>query len=98
MSTKAIVWIIIILLVILGVWYFWSAQNSPLPASEQTSGISQTTSGESQGSSEQNISSGDSNADLTADLNAIDSQTNAANSDSASVDQSFNDQPVQQTE
>ena len=95
MSTKAIVWIVVILLVILGVWYFWSSQNSP-QAAPATSSTSQT-SGQTNGSS-QALSSGNSNADLNADLNTIDSQTSAANSDSASVDQSFNDQPVQQTE
>jgi predicted negative regulator of RcsB-dependent stress response len=95
MSTKAIVWIIVILLIILGVWYFWSSHNSPqtAPATSSTAQTSSQTTG-----SPQTLSSGESNADLNADLNAIDTQTNSANSDSASVDQSFNDQPVQQTE
>ncbi len=66
------------------------ATDTPPPTSTGT-GSSAQASGASQ------ISSGDdSDASLNGDLNSIDTQMNAANSDSASADQSFNDQPVQQ--
>jgi len=42
--------------------------------------------------------SGSSNADLQSDLNTLDTQVQSAQDDSASVDNSFNDKPVQQTE
>lgn len=39
-----------------------------------------------------------SDAQLNADLNAVDSDMQAASNDSAAVDSSFNDTPINQTE
>lgn len=102
MSTKAIIaWVLVIIIVAAGVWYFWSqSQNSTLQTSpaSQTLPASSTTTSQNSIPQNQQLASGDSNADLDADLNTIDSQTSDANTDSASVNQSFNDQPVQQSQ
>lgn len=101
MSTKVIVWIIVVILVVLGLWYWWDQSQSQTPSTAQTSAVIQASSTSAAGtlqSGSSAISSGSSNADLNTDLNTIDTQTSGANSDSASVDQSFNDQPVQQTQ
>jgi hypothetical protein len=101
MSTKYIVWIVIVILVLLGLWYWWDQSNATqAPATQQAAAIGQTTSTASTGSQQASsgAASGDSNADLNADLSTIDTQTNDANTASASVDQGFNDQQVQQSQ
>jgi FlaG/FlaF family flagellin (archaellin) len=98
MSSRTVLWIVAILVVLAGIWYFWSTHNSAsmvmtTPASDTSSATSDTNS-TGQGS----LSNGNSDQELNSDLTQIDTQTQTANTDSASVDQSFNDQPIQQAQ
>jgi hypothetical protein len=102
MSTKAIVaWIVVVIVVVFAAWFLWNLSQGQSPAPTTQPSATQTSSGQVSGTQTAQpvvAASGASNANLNSDLNTIDSQTNAANSDSASVDQSFNDQPVQQSQ
>ncbi|HUO50592.1 MAG TPA: hypothetical protein VMU25_03485 [Candidatus Paceibacterota bacterium] len=102
MSTKTVVWIIILILVVLGVWYFWSQSQTAASPSSVTPTTTQTTTQTSQvpaqTSGTQAAAPDNSDQSLNNDLTQIDAQTSAANQSSASVDQSFNDQSVQQSQ
>lgn len=93
---KTALWIAIAVIVIGGGIWWWSmsqtggnqaALNSPAQTTQTAGTPSQTNSGIVSGNSDQNI------AQEMGNLNV---QMNGLNSDSASVDQGLNDQPVQQ--
>ncbi len=76
-------------------WYFAMQGATPTPNVTPTS---EATPSGAQGAGSTNLSSGSADADLDADLNQVDTQMQGASNDSASVNQSLNDQPVQQSE
>jgi hypothetical protein len=84
---KLIAWLVAIIVVVGGVWYFWS-RGSASPVSTGTS------SSQTQGTS-QNADTSD--AALQQDSASIDTQLQGASADSDSA-ASFSDTPVQQTE
>lgn len=95
---KITIAIIVAVLVIGGIWWFVSTnmanqQGAAGNANTMTGGnaIATTT------TSAPALTSGTSNADLNQDLSQIDGQLNGLASDSASVDQGLNDQPVSQS-
>lgn len=84
------------IVVIAGIWWYVSWQQTaqaPAPTSSNTQ--QQGTVGQQNGGSN-GLSQGDSNANLQQDLSAVDAQLNGLASDSVSVDQGLNDQPIQQ--
>lgn len=103
MSAKTAVWIVILILVVLGVWYFWGhAQTAASPSALQdTTSAPQNTGANASSTSAQNASApataNTSNQSLNANLSQIDAQTQSATQSSASVDQSFNDTAVPQS-
>ncbi len=83
-SSKAVIWVVAIVVVAGAIWWYVAAQN---PAEPETYGTNATSSvAMSQGTSDQS---------LNQDLTQIDAQMNGLSSDSASVNQSFSDQPIQ---
>lgn len=93
MSSNAKIWIgvvVVIVLVLLG-WY-WYSQNNAGTTSQTPSGqtSTNTTNGSPSGSAT-------SDAALNQDSAAIDTQMSGLDSDNASMNQSFNDQPVSQS-
>lgn len=95
-TVKIVLWVIILIIVVVVVWLVMAGnstnnavpagQASPVavPPSTSTSGVLQTSPTDT------------SNASLNQDLGSIDAQLNGLASDSASVDQGLNDQPVPQ--
>ena len=89
---KIITWLVVAVVVVGGgIWLWMSGQNNgayspsyqaPATTTSQTSNNNQNTSA--------------SNADLNSNLAQIDGQMSAMSSDSASINQGINDQPVQQ--
>jgi len=88
--SKWIIWTVVIIVVIAGVWYVMTRPASPAQAPADTSTAATS-------NSEGTASSDTSDAQLQADLNASDSQMQSASDASASAN-SFNDTPVTQTE
>ena len=95
-SLKITLWVIVAIVVIGGIWWYVSWQQTaqaPAPTSSNT---------QQQGAVGGNVpgpaglSAGNSNTALTQDLSSLDAQLNGLASDSASVDQGLNDQPIQQ--
>ncbi len=84
-SSKAILWIVIVVVVAGGAWWYLGSRKTEAP-STQTNSANTAAATLSQGSSNQN---------LAQDLTKIDAQMNGLSSDSASVSQSVNDQPIQ---
>ena len=86
--------VVLVLAIVAGgvwAWYAWKP-SGPMQGNTQ---VQQ----QSNAAPQNGISvSGSSDAALSADLMTIDSQVQAAQSDSAAADSSFNDKPVQQTE
>jgi hypothetical protein len=100
-NTKIIIWIVIAILVIGGIWWWnssmqntnqalnYQTQNTPAPANSGNNGNTTGNSGA--------ISASDnSNASLNSDLSNMDTQMAGFSSDSASINQGLNDQPVPQ--
>ena len=96
MSSKAKLAITIIVIVVaLGGVYWWlTSQQGALAPSTAPGGASTSQNGAAQ----PQLTSGNSNADLNQDLATIDAQMNGVSSDSASMNNSFNDQPVTQSQ
>jgi hypothetical protein len=91
--SRIIIWLVVIIVIALGVWYFWSGSNNAPVSQTSTAPSSATT-----GTQTTPASGGTSNAALNQQSASIDAQLQGASSDSASVDQSLNDKPVTQTE
>ncbi len=88
-TVKATVWIVIIAIVVGVIWWWYIAATVP--------GAYPTNSGTSS-SGASNLTAGNSNANLNQDLATIDAQMSGFNSDSASINQSLNDQSVTQSQ
>lgn len=87
-TTAKVIVTIVVILVVFGGMYWWLMGDG--------GSYSQTSNTYSNG--QPALSSGNSDADLSQDLAAIDGQISAFSSDSASIDQSMNDQPVAQSQ
>ena len=94
---KILMWIVIIIIVALGAWYFLanSAGSTATPAENTMPTATQSTETMPSGSSLPTSDSSD--ASLKADAAVIDTHMQAASNDSAAVEQSFNDKPVSQS-
>ncbi len=102
-TSKIVIWLIIVIIVIAGV--LWFVTRGIAPSAPGTSGTSTTPNSLSVGSIAPPTSSAlptpatdVSNAALNEDLTSIDNQLNGLASDSASIDQGLNDQPISQGE
>lgn len=98
MSTSIKIVLLIVIVIVAGtaIWWWSMGQGSPVGYNTTNSGNpGGTTNTPSGGSS---LSQGNTNAELNQDLAQIDSQVNGFSSDSASIDQSLNDQSVSQTQ
>ena len=84
-------WVAIVAIVAAGGWYFWKQSQM----SVATTPVAQTTSETTQ--KPQNTASASSDSNLSADLNSIDTQLQAASAESSSAG-SFSDKPVAQTQ
>jgi hypothetical protein len=93
---KIIGWIVVVLVVIAGVWYFMS-MSSGGASNANSAPTSQTSAGTQQGSAQAPAPVDTSDAGLNQDAASIDAQLQTASADSNSA-ASFNDTPVQQTE
>lgn len=101
MSTKAILWLAVAIVVLLGGWYLWvlfSGGQSPAPsggttATQEATTTQATSQSQTAGPS---LGSGSSDAQLSADLGQLDSSVNAS-ADASQSAQTFTDQPVQQS-
>ncbi len=87
-SSKFIVWIVIAAIVVVGIILIINSNQSNQPAGT-SAGISGNVSG-------QTSPTDTSDAALNQDLSSLDNQLNGLSSDSASINQSLNDQPVTQ--
>ncbi len=97
MSTTAkVALIIVIIAVVAGGAYWWLAgqNNASAPSAPPSGSISSNTAANAQPT----LTSGNSNADLNQDLATINAQMNGFATDSASMSQSLNDQPVSQSQ
>ena len=100
MSTKALVSLVVLIVVVVGGWYGYShlMGNTQQNAQQQATGQYQQQQQQQQQGSQQPSAPGDSSdAALNADLGNVDAQMQAANDATAGAS-SFNDTPVQQTE
>lgn len=94
---KTILAIVIVVLIGGGI-YEWQLK-SDASASDAQQASRQTVTQQEPNKAPTGISaSGSSDAALNADLNTLNTQVDSAQNDSASVDSSFNDAPVAQTE
>lgn len=92
MSKNAKISIVIIIAIVL-VGAIWMASNHRSQTSLNTEN-SNTNNMETAASIP--LTKGNSNQELDQDLASIDSQMKSMNNDSADIDQSFNDKPIQQ--
>ena len=98
-SSKTI-WIVVAVAVVLvlgGVWWYGqsgSGYNAPVSDQSQSGGDNQAAAPSGNPSASLQ---GSSDASIDGDLSTYDSQMKGLTSDSASVDQSLNDQPVAQS-
>lgn len=81
-STKITLWIVVVVVVAGAIWW-WSAGQSGLNGSP---------------AAYNNPGNGNSTADLTQNLAQIDSQMSGFSSDSTSMNEALNDQPVTQAQ
>ena len=87
-TAKIVLAVIVVLLVAGGIWWWMSMKDES--AEYGTQNPSATTTGTNP------AAQGNSDSAITSDMTSFDGQMNGLNSDSASVDQNLNDQPVQQ--
>ena len=105
-TSKIVLWVIVVIVVIGGIVWFVMGQNSAAPAGQgysaptsQNNPASPTSPTSATGNTSGGLSTApadNSNAALSQDLASIDAQMTGLTSDSASIDQGLNDQPVAQ--
>jgi hypothetical protein len=95
-TTKTIVWIVIVVIVILGIWYFVQLKSQPSNSQIDSSVASaaQQSAVDNYQPSPKNVSDDSVDKDMTN----IDANIKALDNDSAQADQSLNDQPISQAE
>lgn len=91
-KSKTILWVVIVIIVIGIVWWYFQWKSSSPAMPEQSPYSQNSTSGTSLSA----LPQGNSNTALDQSLQTIDSQLNGLSSDSASVTQGLNDQPISQ--
>jgi len=89
---KTIVWIIVAVVVIGGGVWWWTAAHPAANSNGQALGTAE----QSSAASATPLPQGDSDQAITQEMTDINAQMNGLGSDTASVDQSMNDQPVPQ--
>ncbi len=91
-SAQITLWVVVAILIVAGLaWWIAGNQSGPsYPAAQAPAPSSNQAGGNAL------VANGTSNAALQSDLANVDSQINSFNSDSQSIDQGMNDQPVQQ--
>ena len=92
---KTILWIVVILVVVGGGIWWWMASHGM--GSINGAGTSPVTVNNANPSASSSLPQGDSNQAISQEMTDINAQMNGLSSDTASVNQSMNDQPVQQT-
>jgi hypothetical protein len=91
---RTTLWAVVVVVVLgLGGWY-WYAHSTGV--SNGTTANQQAAQGAA--GAPGTVASGNSDTALNADLATMDTQLKSTQQDSTSVDQSLNDQPIQQTE
>lgn len=102
---QAISFLIVFIVLVGGAFYwYYSMPNGASSADVNAQPVAQTTGDSSAATAPVNTAaasisaSGSSDASFDADLSTVDTQLQSVNTDSAAVDQSFNDKPVAQTE
>lgn len=94
-ALKAVLWILVALVVIGGIYYWYQGSHSPavIPAQQTSEAASQPSA-----PSGPTLASGSDTSDaaLQQDLSGMDTQMSAMNSDTASIDQGMSDTPVAQ--
>ena len=97
-TSKTIVWIVVVVVVVGGGIWLWSMSQAPAayPVA-QTTGTAPTTGAAPSGNTAPQPPSNSDQA-INQSLNSIDVQMNGLASDSASVNQGLNDQPVTQSQ
>ncbi len=98
-QAQIVLWVVVAILVVGGfVWWAGSQAPSGSPAAETSNGTQTTPTANQKSAANSLVSNGTSDTALNGDLANIDGQMNSFNSDSASIDQGLNDQPVQQSQ
>lgn len=101
MSSKVIISVIVLLLIVVGAWYFIGQSAKPIaPAGKMgiEDPLAPVPGTQSAGQQDApTLGTGASDADLDADLQALDSQISAAG-DASTDAATFSDTPVEQTE
>jgi peptidoglycan hydrolase CwlO-like protein len=96
-----VVKLVLILAVVAGgvwAWAVFMPKTAPAPVAQQEQVQTPPVEQKPQTPADLISASGSSDASLQADLQSLDAQVESAQSESAGVDQSFNDQPVAQSE
>jgi hypothetical protein len=102
-TSKMVMWLLIVLIVVAGiVWFAMGNKNAIAPSAPGYSGTPASPATETTAPSTAQAlptpPTDDSNAAITQDLTVINSQVSGLATDSASIDQGLNDQPVTQGE
>jgi len=98
---KIILWIVVALIVIGGIWWLIASQNGTPSTSNSYTNAPTTNTSSTTGTSTASSTSypqGNSDQSINQDMTSLNVQMNGLSSDNASVTQSMNDQPVQQAE
>lgn len=97
--SKTILWIVLAVVVVGGGIWWWSmshtATQSPATA---TTAQTQTQAGNSNGTQASSAPAGNSDQAINQTMANVNAQMNGFSSDSASINQGLNDQPVQQSQ
>jgi hypothetical protein len=91
-ASQATLWVVLAVLVIGGIWW-WSMSNNGSYSPSSTYNPGATSTSQSNGAPSDN-----SDQAINQDMTNANAQINGFSSDSASIDQGLNDQPVQQSQ
>ncbi len=102
---KITLWVVIILVVVVGGVWWWVASRGAgagnglgaPSASTGAAAVANPSSASSTAAASSSLPQGNSNQAINQEMTDINAQMNGLSSDTASVSQSMNDQPVQQT-
>ena len=91
---KIILWLVVAIIVVGGIWYFTKGGSAPAPVTDNTTA---TTTVADQGTAATILSTKDNtDASISTDLEMVDGQLNALNTDSATVDKDLSDKQIPQ--
>jgi len=101
-TVQIILWIIVVAIIVGGIWWWMAPQSNvamaPSSANNTNMPANVTSTVNSSNTASTSYPQGDSNQSINQDLTSVNSQLNGLSTDSASVTQSLNDQPIQQAE